>query len=163
MGYEELYQVSDMGRVRSVDRVVSHGRGGLRKLKGRILRPFSISRLGHTGVDLRKEGTRRTIYIHRLVAAAWIGPCPDGQQVRHGSNGVADNSVSNLCYGTISDNHFDKRRDGTHGGKAVRRSDGIEFINMCMAAEETDCRANHIGAVCRGQRRTTGGYGWEYV
>jgi hypothetical protein len=114
-------------------------------------------------VDLSKNGNQRTILVHRLVAAAWIGPRPDGQQVRHGPNGVSDNSVSNLCYGTLSENQKDRRRDGTHRGRRVRRSDGVEFINMHVAAEETGCRYSHIWDVCNGRRKTAGSYGWEYV
>ena len=162
VGYEDYYQVSNMGRVRSVDRVVS-GKSGPTKLKGRILRSNPSNQYGHLVVDLCKGGVRQTIPIHQLVAVAWIGPRPDHQQVRHGPNGVQDNSVANLCYGTQSEDGLDKRRDGTHGGRPVRRSDGVEFINMAVAAEETGCNYTNIGYVCRGQRKHTGGYGWEYM
>lgn len=162
VGYSGYYQVSDLGRVRSVDRVVRDKRGGPRKLKGRFLRPRP-DKSGHLAVVLCNEGNQRTIYVHRVVAAAWIGPCPDGQQVKHGPNGVADNSVANLCYGTRSEDGLDKRRDGTHGGRADRRSDGKEFINMRVAAEETGCDYRGIWNVCNGKNKTAGGYGWEYV
>jgi len=163
VGYEGLYQVSDMGRVRSVNRVVSDGQGGTRKLKERILQSSPVGRCCHLVTHIYKNGIEQTIRVHQLVAAAWIGPCPDGQQVRHGPNGAADNSVSNLCYGTRSEDGLDKRRDGTHGGRPVRRSDGIEFINMAVAAEETSCWYPHIWEVCNGCRKTAGGYGWEYI
>ena len=127
------------------------------------MRPCLNSRYGHLGIHLSKNGVERIIRVHQLVATAWIGPCPEGQQVRHGPNGVTDNSVSNLCYGTPSEDGFDKRRDGTHGGRAVRRSDGIEFINMRVAAEEIGCKYQNIWRVCNGKRKTTGGYGWEYI
>lgn len=141
IGYEESYEVSSLGKVRSVDRILPHSRYGTWKLNGRIL--HTILSGGYLAVNLSKEGTSRYIRIHRLVAAAWIGPCPEGQQVRHGPNGKLDNSISNLCYGTPSEDGLDKRRDGTHIGKAVRRSDGVEFISMTVAAEETGC-----GRVC---------------
>lgn len=163
IGYEGYYQVSNLGRVRSVDRVVRHSRGGTRKLKGKILRLSPMDGGGHLAVHLCKKGTRLDIGVHRLVAAAWIGPRPIGQQVRHGSNGVSDNSVSNLCYGSCQEDCLDKRRDGTHGGKAVRRSDGEVFINMRVAAEESGCRHQNIWAVCNGINKTTGGYGWGYI
>ena len=118
---------------------------------------------GHLAVHLYRKGIRQTIYVHQLVAAAWIGPRPSGQQVRHGSSGKLDNSVSNLCYGTQSEDGLDRRRDGTHHGRAVRRSDGVEFINMAIAAEETGCWDQTIWAVCNRRCNTAGGYGWEYV
>lgn len=163
IGYEGYYQVSNLGRVRSVDRVVRGRQNSTKKLKGRILQSLPINGYGYLIVNLYKNGTKRTDRVHQLVARAWIGPCPNGQQVRHGPNGKLDNSVFNLCYGTRSEDGLDKRRDGTHGGRPVRRSDGIKFINMHVAAEETGCRYQHIWAVCNGQQKTAGGYGWEYI
>ena len=163
VGYSGYYEVSNLGRVRSVDRIIPYVNGTPRKLKGRILQSNPTGRYGHLAVNLSKKGTTHTITVHQLVAATWIGPCPDGQQVRHGLNGVTDNSISNLCYGTRSEDGLDRRRDGTHGGKAVRRSDGIEFINMRVAAEETGCEYQNIWAVCNGRLKTTGGYGWDYI
>jgi hypothetical protein len=55
--------------------------------------------------------------IHKLVAEAFIGPCPEGQEVRHGPKGYADNSVGNLCYGTHAENMADMVRDGTRTGR----------------------------------------------
>lgn len=162
IGYEGYYQVSDLGRVRSVDRVVPDKRYGSRTLTGRLLKASSTDKYGHLAVYLCKKGIQRTTHVHRLVTTAWIGPCPDGQEVRHGSNGVTDNSISNLCYGTRSDNNLDCRRDGTHG-RPVRRSDGVEFISMVVAAEMSGCSCYHIWDVCNGRQNTTGGFGWEYI
>jgi hypothetical protein len=162
IGYEGLYQVSNLGVVRSVDRVVKHYLGGPKKLKGKVLRAYPTSQCKYLAVNLCKKGVRRPTCVHRLVAAAWIGPCPDGQEVRHGPAGVAANSVSNLCYGTRSENNLDCRRDGTHGGVAVVRSDGVEFISMAVAAERSGCWYQNICKCCKGELKTTGSYGWRY-
>jgi len=162
VGYEGHYQVSDLGRVRSVDRVVPHGRHGTMKLVGKIRRSVPDSKSGHLSVKLCKEGVPTLVYVHRLVLAAWVSPCPDGCEVCHGPNGVADNSISNLSYGTRSENHLDKRRDGTNRGRRVARSDGVEFASMYEAAEESNCHSQSIWAVCKGKRKTSGGYGWRY-
>ena len=155
-GYEDYYAVSNLGRVRSI--------GGRKyRRKDLILSAIPNNIYGHLSVNLYKRGTRRTFTVHRLVAAAWIGPCPDGQQVRHGSNGKLDNSISNLCYGTKSQDQLDRRRDGTYNGRHVRRSDGVEFINMTLAAKETGCQVQSIWGTCNGRQHTGGGYGWEYV
>lgn len=75
---------------------------------------LQISNKGYAIVQLRNGGRRRKSFIvHRLVAEAFIGPCPEGQQVRHGPAGKLDNSASNLSYGTQSENNNDKLRDGT--------------------------------------------------
>jgi len=162
VGYEGLYEVSDLGRVRSVDRVVRGKYGGPRNLVGKVMRLTPITKCGYPSVRLSKEGVVTTVLAHRLAAVAWIGPCPDDQQVRHGPNGVADNSISNLSYGTRSENELDCRRDGTDGGRRVVRSDGVEFVNMHEAAEESGCHASGICLVCKGKAKTAGGYGWKY-
>jgi len=162
VGYEGHYEVSDLGRVRSVDRVIKHPRGGSKR-KSRIMRCRLNRPNGYLKLDLRKDGVRQLVAVHRLVAAAWIGPCPDGQQVRHGLGGHLDNSVDNLSYGTHSQNELDKRRDGTHSGRAVRRSDGVEFPSMRVAGEASDCDHDNIWSACNGHSKTAGGYGWEYV
>lgn len=153
--FEGLYQASNLGWVRSLDRIVRHRLGVTQLRKGRILRfvPSGPNR-SYLAVSLSKDGVVTKVLVHRLVAAAWIGPCPDGQEVCHGPNGQRDNSVSNLSYGTRSDNKLDKRRDGTHGGRPIRRSDGVDFINMHVAAEETGCNDGNICAVCKGRRKT---------
>jgi len=161
VGYSGYYQVSNLGRVRSVDRVIKHQYSGTLRLKGQELQ--QCLRGSYLAVGLCRGGITRTIRVHQLVATAWIKPNSSGQKVRHGVNGKLDNSVTNLSYGSLSDNQLDRRRDGTHRGKPVRRSDGVEFINMQVAAEESNCRANSICSVCKGKHKTTGGYGWEYI
>jgi len=161
-GYAGLYQVSDAGKVRSVDREVSDGKGGKRKLKGQTLMSAPSSKGYHT-VALCKNGVQKTHNVHRLVAETFLGTCPEGEEVCHSSNGKSDNTATSLRYGTRSDNLLDKRIDGTHRGRKVVRSDGAEFINMSEAAEETGCRRAHIWRVCNNRRNTAGGFGWQYA
>jgi hypothetical protein len=166
-GFEGFYQASNLGRIRSVDRDVRTRGGGHRRLKGQIMR-INTTKSGYHRVTLRKEGTRKAFFIHKLVALTWLGPYPPGQQVRHGPNGHLNNSVENLCYGTPSENALDRIRDGTMylTGKTrkVRRSDCVEFPSIGEAARETNCDASNLRACCRGDRyKTVGGYGWEYI
>lgn len=163
VGYEGYYQVAGWGDVRSVDRVVVDKRGDIKELKGRILRPRALSRQGYLAVDLSKEGVRQTRTVHRLVAEAFIGPCPPGQQVRHGPYGITDNTIENLCYGTPEDQWADRIRDGTNTNKPVRRSDGEEFRSLSEAARQTSCDVSSISNVCKGKAKTTGGFGWTYI
>lgn len=89
--FEGLYEVSDRGRVCRI-----HQR------KRRMLKPY---RMGiHLAVSLYKNNVRHARSVHRLVAAAFIGPCPQGKEVNH-INGIGtDNQVSNLEYVTRSEN-----------------------------------------------------------
>ncbi len=115
VGYEGLYEVSDQGRVRSLDRLVRHSSGkALCRLRGVILKPATRQK-GHLHVVLCCNGAEATHQIAHLVAAAFIGPRPDGLVVRHGKLGASNNTVGNLSYGTHSQNNgADKFRDGTH-------------------------------------------------
>ena len=109
------YEVSDQGRVRSLDHSVSvcpntgskRRSAHSRQRKGKVLKP-SLIRYARVVID------GKNVSVHRLVAAAFIGPCPEGLIVCHGIGGSFDNSVENLSYGTPSKNNgADRRRDGT--------------------------------------------------
>ena len=98
-GYEGLYEVSDLGRVRSFARGVN----------GRLLKPGKASN-GYFTVCLGR-GKSRT--LHSLVAEAFIGPKPSGQEVLHKDGTRTNNCVHNLRYGTRAENIRDAVVQGT--------------------------------------------------
>jgi hypothetical protein len=116
-GCEGYYEVSDLGRARSLDhRAQWRGQGWYVK-RGRILKATPTTRgYLHVTVSSFRDGKRKhlTPLIHRLVLEAFVGPCPEGQEARHGPGGQLDNRLVNLCYGTKVQNAQDKRRDGTY-------------------------------------------------
>jgi NUMOD4 motif/HNH endonuclease len=111
VGWEGLYEVSSAGLVRSLPR-----RGGNNRMYGGKLLRASWQKASkgkrYLAVSLSRDGNAVRLRIHKLVAEAFLGPCPPGREVRHGPNGVADNSVLNLCYGTHAENATDTIRDG---------------------------------------------------
>lgn len=112
-GYEGSYQVSDQGRVRSVDRVQGAknprtNRRHTRTYRGKLLRSATTP-CGECVVLGRGSGTR---YIHVLVALAFIGPRPPKHDVCHANGDNTDNRVENLRYGTRSENNEDMVRHG---------------------------------------------------
>lgn len=160
--YSGIYDVSDFGRVRSLDRVLCNDH----KLKGRI-RKLQPNKHRYVQVMLCFEGKIKNRYVHQLVCEAFIGPCPEGMEVRHGPNGRSDNSISNLSYGTRSQNELDKRRDGTSAINKSKRipvvcSDGREFVSGREAARVTECHQSNITACCKGKLKTAGGFTWKY-
>lgn len=110
-GYEGLYQVSDQGQVRSLDRM--NGRGF--NVFGVILKP-NPDRKGYLGVSLYSgsKETRRRRLIHQLVAEEFIGPRPKGLDVCHNDGDKTNNVPSNLRYDTRSANILDAVGHGTH-------------------------------------------------
>ena len=112
-GWEDSYQVSNHGGVRSLPRMVVRKDGKKMPIKGRPLRPFRDVD-GYPRVNLRKVGTIIQSPVHRLVMLAFVGTCPPSMQVLHGDGDPANNMLDNLSYGTPSENSCDAVRHGTH-------------------------------------------------
>lgn len=110
-GYEGHYEVSDQGRVRSLDRVVQRRGCAPFTKQGKLLTP-SPSKTGHMRVALTKDGNLKFQYVHRLVLAAFTGPCPDGMEACHWNDNPADNRLTNLRWATRSGNLHDRTRNG---------------------------------------------------
>ncbi|MBP2498403.1 hypothetical protein ABID82_005089 [Methylobacterium sp. PvP062] len=108
VGYEDLYEVSDMGRVRKPARVDSRGR----KAGGHCLRQ-QVSPKGYLRVCLSKEGEHRHHSVHTLVLTAFVGPKPEGHKGLHGNRGSGCNELPNLRWGTPWENNQDRKRMGT--------------------------------------------------
>jgi hypothetical protein len=121
-GFEGRYEVSDLGRVKSLARFIKPAVGITpRWIKERMLKQQLHK--GYWKVTLSKDGEQPLFQTHRLVAAAFLGPCPPGQEVCHGPLGSMVNTLNNLSYGTKRKNNLeDKRRDGrdNRGTKAYQ-------------------------------------------
>jgi len=110
--YEGLYEVSDLGRVKSLPRPGCRNGNKSRLYGGRIIVQHAAYG-GYLTVGLWRDGKSTQARVHKLVAAAFLGPCPPGQMVCHGPSGILNNSVGNLSYGTAAKNGADMVRDGT--------------------------------------------------
>lgn len=108
VGYEGLYQVSDLGQIRSVSRRVSTGRGRTRMSNGKVLRASPVGTTGYLAVGLSKGGKARTVAVHRIVLEAWVGPCPDGHEGCHNDDDQSNNAVCNLRWDTHRNNCNDR-------------------------------------------------------
>lgn len=106
-GYEGMYQVSNMGNVRGLDRYSDSDKR--QKLKGKMM-AFHIHHKGYIKVLLTKNGQAKMKFVHILVAAAFIGPTPKGKQVNHMNGKKADNRPENLEYCTASYNILHSHR-----------------------------------------------------
>ena len=94
VGYENLYQVSNLGNVRSLDKVIMRKHGESLTVRGRVLKPMIIK--GYCYVRLNDCGNWKTEQIHRLVAQAFI-PNPDNlPEVNHKDENKSNNRADNL-------------------------------------------------------------------
>ena len=109
-GYEGKYQASSLGRIKSMNRKVRGvnpytGVEFMRSVPERILKPGMYCKTGHVSVVLSGHSNGKP--VHQLVALAFYGPCPTGYEVLHKNGNPRDNSVSNLHYGTRTENILD--------------------------------------------------------
>ncbi len=101
-GLEHLYEVSNLGRVRSVERMVKTGYGGHRKIKVLLKKPFCNGR-GYLCVHASLK-PRKNKYVHRLVLETFIGSAPAGYECNHKNGIKSDNRLENLEWCTRLEN-----------------------------------------------------------
>ena len=115
VGFEGYYEVSSLGRVRSLDRVVERKDGYRYTKRGRILSPWRNSS-GRWSLGLVRGGVNSSRMVHRLVAEAFIPNQDNLPWVLHWDDNPDNNHVDNLRWGTPSDNQYDRVRNGIHSG-----------------------------------------------
>ncbi|SEJ87679.1 NUMOD4 motif-containing protein [Sphingobium sp. AP50] len=106
-GYEGFYEVSNMGRVRSLERFTSRG------LKGGNVLATPPSAVGYSTITLCRDGTQKCAYVHHLVAAAFLGPRPYKHDICHNDGDRLNNEAANLRYDTRAGNFADMHVHGT--------------------------------------------------
>lgn len=142
-GYEGVYEVSSLGRVRSLPREVDDGRTRRRRLKGKIL-TLSTQTSGYLQVRLQAAGQHSAPLVHRLVLEAFVGPAPSGAEACHQNGNPHDNRVENLRWDTRRENVADAIRHGTHRGSRTHcpRGHAYEGANVLVRADGSRaCRA----------------------
>lgn len=118
VGWDGFYEVSDLGRVRGLDRYITRRYKDGREMqvfcRGRVLKQGLCGNLvKYPYVMLQRYGEYEIRKVHHLVLEAFVGLRPAGTECRHGEGGHLDNRLVNLCWGTKQENNGpDKLRDG---------------------------------------------------
>lgn len=144
VGYEGLYAVTSCGKVWSYRRK-------------KFLKPQK-DRYGYLRVFLCKDGKQKMFKLHRLVALAYIPNPQNLKTVDHINGNKEHNYINNLRWMSLTDNIRKERN------KKVRCIETNEvFDSIKIAAKEKGANEENISKVCYGERKTTGGYHFEFV
>ena len=156
-GYEGKYQISNLGNVYSL-------------ITNKILKP-RLTLDGYYQVDLCKDGVKRHLYIHRLVAQSFLDNPKNYKIVNHKDENSMNNIVSNLewCDSTYNNNYGNCKRKISEAnsikinqydmnGNFIKQWLGINNIERCLKINK-----GNICMCCKGKRNNAGGYKWEYM
>lgn len=175
-GYEEYFEISNIGRVRRKPRIVINKWGTNTYIKEKIISQ-QISNKGYCKVTLRKKKNTdiKTFFVHRLVATHFIDNPELKQQINHIDGDKTNNGVQNLEFCTQSENIKHAYKTGlinkelknnkickpiiqyTLEGEFIR-----EWESIKKASEMLDISTTCICACARGRQKTSGGYLWKY-
>lgn len=170
-GYEEYYEVSNLGRIKSVYRLTVFKDGRKRRFYGKILATRSVNNSGYLTVGLHDSGKTKTFLVHRIVAEAFVSNPYGRDEVNHIDQDKLNNSASNLewCTHKENTNHGDEIE---RGARKQRRSfyqldmDGNlikVWHGFKQMQRETGYQRASVYRCCVGQRESYKGYKWKYA
>lgn len=180
-GYEGYYEISNCGRVRSLDRVVKSKKGWSKSIKGVILKQ-TLQHHGYMQISLLKDSHHKAVWVHSLVAKAFL-PNPDNLPcVNHKDEDKTNNNVENLEWCTVkyNNNYGDKKqrislkqRNDPAKSKPVKQMDKdgnvlAIFPSIMEAGRHLGLAKKQEGGIRsvvnkRPHCHTAYGYKWEYV
>lgn len=168
-GFEGFYQVSNMGRVRSRDRLIVYSNGRHRHFKGQLIRPVKTNS-GYWQIRMKKNERVTHEYVHRLVAKAFI-PNPKGlPEINHKDENRLNNQVANLEWtdrlGNINYGNRSKKFAVSRGFKVGQFTLDGKLIRAYYSTHEAGrhgyCQAS-VSKCARGKSKSYKGYIWKYL
>jgi len=150
----ENYEVSNLGKVRNIK-------------SGRIIKP-SLNKNGYLRLWLYENNKKKYLYLHRIIATAFIDNSEEKPCVNHIDENKTNNDLSNLEWCTERENMIHgtrtKRAAEKHFKKVIQLdlNENVlnEFESMKQAEQETGVFARNISSCCSGKRKSAGGYKW---
>lgn len=183
-GYNGLYQVSNLGRVKSLEKKCLSRNGKYRVNKEKILKLYTNSKDGYIRVGLWKNNKHHSFTLHKIVAQTFIDNYDNKPCIDHINGDRTDNRVENLRWVTHKENNnnpITKKRHSTNHPKVFLGILGknnpssipvLQFTKDGELVKKWDCirdiqRELNIGnsgitKCCKGKCKTAGGYIWKY-
>lgn len=165
LNYEGLYQVSNLGRIKSIPHLIKANKDGGIRVTEEHMKTTYVGWHGYIWVALCKNEKSKTYSVHRLVATAFIENKNGLPAVNHIDGNKENNVVENLEWCT---NSYNQLHASSHGlfknTKKVKCIEtGKEYRNSCEAERKTGISARTIRNVCSGKGNTAGGYKWGWA
>lgn len=176
-GYENLYQASNLGRIRSVERYIERADGYKNHIMPRVLKQKKNNSNNYLLVNLHKDKKPKRYLVHRLIAITFIPNPHNLPQVNHKDENPQNNKVSNLewcdckyniCYGTARRRHSEHVKNRPDISKPVEQytRDGVYIATYPSSVEahrQTGVWHQSIWRVMNGILKTAGGFIWKYA
>lgn len=156
-GYEGLYQVSNLGRVK---RLFKNNKSNI--LKGKI------DKDGYNEVILSQHQTKKFCRVHRLVAEAFISNPDNKPQINHKDRNKLNNNADNLEWVTAQENtkHCILTGRNAHTREILQYTRDMKFVACWESIKEASQRLkispHNICSCCSGKLKTAGNYIWKY-
>lgn len=180
-GWENYYEVSNLGRVKSLPRTIPHSKFGVVRIPGKIMHASNAA--GYRALNLSRDKKDTRSLVHRLVAMAFIPNPNNYPHINHINCNRADNRVGNLEWCNQSQNQYHAYRNGLRpatddlkGAKGFTNVknrkpvlqysiDGSfirEWRSLTEAHNETKIRLSGISQVCTGKIKEAGNFIWKF-
>lgn len=179
-GYEGFYKVSNLGNVKSLERIVTYGdrfHTVVEKMKKQTVKIDPRKNTGYNIVSLYKNNKGTHFYVHRLVATAFIDNPDKKETVNHLDGDKQNNKLDNLEWSTYLENNthavetkltdYSNRKNEQTKSIGVKQQDkdGVvinTFLSMREAQRQTGCDATQISKCCKNQSKSCKGFYWSY-
>lgn len=175
--YRGYYQVSNLGRVKGIERIVYAGSGKYRKQYEKIMSNKKNNGNGYKIVSLNKDGISKNYYVHRLVAESFIPNLNNYPQINHKNENKSDNNINNLewctpkynnCYGTRLERLSGFLVSNKINWKAILQIDDdnniiCRFDSIKQASKYFNISNQAISDCLRGKQNHSAGYKWKYA
>jgi hypothetical protein len=170
-GYENIYKVSNQGRIKSIERYIKHSDGRKPQYHKELIRKPQLSNKGYLNIRLSKENKLKSYLVHKLVAEAFIPNTDNKQQVNHKDGNKENNNDWNLEWVTNSENQIHALKFGLKipftrkVAKMNLEGEILKVYDSIKSVKKDGFTSENVVSICKGTygRYTHHGFKWKYI